>query len=159
MTILTDRSEQKRFGKFAIVGIAGAVVDFGIFNLLATGLKVAAVPASVVSFSLAVVNNFIWNRYWTFPDSKNHPVVRQLIQFSVVSVIGLTIRTPLFAWLEKQLVPLAAKLIPNVFTPTFVGHNLSLAIAIIVVMMWNFVANRYWTFNPDRRVTGREAKS
>jgi len=138
MTILNDRTEQKRFGKFAIVGVLGAVVDFGVFNLLATLLKVPAVPASVVSFSLAVINNFILNRRWTFPDSRNAPVVRQLVQFSVVSVIGLLIRTPLFAWLEKQLVPLAAKFVPNLFTPTFVGHNVSLAIAIIVVMGWNF---------------------
>lgn len=149
MAILTDPVEQKRFGKFAIVGILGAVVDFGVFNLLATGLKFNAVPSSVVSFSLAVVNNFILNRLWTFPDSRNARLGKQLIQFTLVSVIGLLIRTPLFAWLEKQLVPLAARLVPNLFTPTFIGHNLSLAIAIIVVMLWNFIANRYWTFNPD----------
>jgi putative flippase GtrA len=158
MTILNDRKEQKRFGKFAIVGILGAVIDFGVFNLLSTILKVDAVPASVVSFSLAVVNNFVLNRIWTFPDTRSTPVSRQLVQFAIVSVIGLLIRTPLFSWLEKQLVPLAARTVPNLFTPTFVGHNLALAIAIGVVMLWNFIANRYWTFNPDRQPVHKEER-
>jgi putative flippase GtrA len=40
-----------------------------------------------------------------------------------------------------------------------VGHNVSLAIAIIVVMGWNFIANRYWTFNPKRQHVNKEASS
>jgi putative flippase GtrA len=32
-------------------------------------------------------------------------------------------------------------------SPRFFGHNLTLAVAILVVMMWNFFANRYWTYN------------
>lgn len=147
MTVRDKSKERTRFGKFALVGIAGGVIDFTIFNLLATLLGINSIVASVISFSLAVVNNFLLNRAWTFPESQNGHVLKQLIQFAIVSVIGLAIRTPLFAWLEKQLIPLAAKIVPNLFTPTFIGHNISLAIAILVVMLWNFMANRYWTFN------------
>ncbi len=147
MTIPDKSKERTRFGKFALVGIAGGVIDFTIFNLLATLLGINSIVASVISFSLAVINNFLLNRAWTFPESRNGHVVKQLIQFAIVSVIGLAIRTPLFALLEKQLIPLAAKVVPNLFTPTFIGHNVSLAIAILVVMLWNFMANRYWTFN------------
>ena len=35
----------------------------------------------------------------------------------------------------------------NFLTPVFVAHNLSLAIVIGVVMIWNFLANRYWTYS------------
>lgn len=146
MTVLNDSKERTRFLRFAVVGIIGSVVDFGIFNILATLLNIPAVTASVISFSAAVVNNFVLNRIWTFPETRNNPLMKQLVQFSLVSVIGLGIRTPLFAGMEKLLIPMAEKWIPNVLTPTIVGHNISLAIAILVVMLWNFVANRYWTF-------------
>ena len=159
MTKGNRQREQKRFGKFAVVGVLGAVVDFGVFNLLVTGLKFNSIPSSIASFSLAVINNFVLNRLWTFPEARTSPILKQLIQFAIVSVIGLLIRTPLFAWLEKQLIPLASQYVPHLFTPTFIGHNLSLAIAIIVVMLWNFVANRYWTFNPELATSKTEVKS
>jgi len=159
MTKGKRQREQKRFGKFAVVGVLGAVVDFGVFNLLVTGLKFNSIPSSIASFSLAVINNFVLNRLWTFPEARTSPILKQLIQFAIVSVIGLLIRTPLFAWLEKQLIPLASQYVPHLFTPTFIGHNLSLAIAIIVVMLWNFVANRYWTFNPELATSKNEVKS
>jgi len=146
MPISPATSEKTRFGKFALVGIAGSVVDFGVFNLLATILGVNSILASAISFSLAVINNFILNRIWTFPESRSTPALKQLVQFSIVSVIGLAIRIPMFAWLEKQLIPLAANLHQQVPSPTFIGHNVSLAIVILIVMLWNFIANRYWTF-------------
>jgi putative flippase GtrA len=34
-----------------------------------------------------------------------------------------------------------------IFTPRFMAHNIALAAAVLVVMMWNFFANRYWTYN------------
>lgn len=153
MNLIKDPRERVKFIRFAIVGTLGSVVDFGVFNLLATLLKVPAIWASVVSFSLAVVNNFIWNRNWTYPETKDVALVRQLTQFAIVSVAGLIIRTPLFALIEKPLINLSAKLIPDVFTPTFVGHNISLAIVILVVLLWNYFVNRKWTFRPTKPAT------
>ncbi len=146
MKIISDPRERGKFIRFAIVGTLGSVVDFSVFNLLATLLKVPAIGASVVSFSLAVVNNFIWNRYWTYPETRSVPLVKQLTQFALVSVAGLGIRTPLFALIEKPLINLAGKWIPDIFTPTIVGHNIALAIVIFVVLLWNFFVNRKWTF-------------
>ncbi len=146
MGIFRNRVERIRFIKFGLVGLLGSVVDFGVFNLLTLLFNVQSIQASVVSFLLAVVNNFLLNRFWTYPDSRNFPFGKQLIQFSVVSFLGLAIRIPLFAWMEKLLIPLAEKTIPNVLTPTIVGHNVALAIVIGVVMLWNFFANRFWTF-------------
>ena len=143
-----NAKERSRFLRFAVVGIIGAVVDFGIFNLLTAFHILPAVWAQVVSFTCAVVSNFLWNRYWTYPDSRSKPVSGQLVQFGLVSLIGLGIRTPLFAWLEKALTTLAGQWLSNFpLSPTFVGHNGALAIAVLVVMMWNFIANRYWTYN------------
>lgn len=147
--ILTNQKERNRFLKFAVVGMIGAVVDFGIFNLLSAGFDVPAIWSSVISFIFAVISNFLWNRYWTYPDSRSKPIGHQLTQFILVSLIGLAIRTGLIALLEKPLIRLAEGILPSGFflTPTTVGHNVMLAFAILVVMMWNFIANRYWTYS------------
>ncbi|MBA3072010.1 MAG: GtrA family protein [Anaerolineae bacterium] len=136
----------KRFIKFGIVGFTGSVIDFGVFNLFTIAFNVASIASSTVSFALAVINNFVLNRFWTYPETRQTPIYKPLVKFIIVSCLGLAIRIPLFAWLEKVLIPLAEKTIPNVLTPTIVGHNLSLAIVIGVVMLWNFFVNRFWTF-------------
>ena len=144
--------ELTRFLKFSVVGTFGAVVDFGTFNLLHTRLGAPAVPASVVSFTAAVVSNFLWNRYWTYPDSRSKPIRRQAAQFTVVSLIGLAIRTPLFALLIGPGTRLAAWLLGlpslsgSALQAATLGSNLALAAAVVVVLFWNFFANRYWTY-------------
>ena len=149
-SIWTNPRERTRFIKFAIVGAIGAVVDFGVFNLLSGMLGIHHVAASVLSFVAAVSSNFIWNRYWTYPDSRSKPLARQLLEFVVVNVVGLGIRTPLFAGLSGPFQTLFSRLsfIPISFlTDEFLGHNFALAFAVIVVMLWNFFVNRYWTYN------------
>ncbi len=146
--IITKSQERVRFFRFAVVGGVGAIIDFSIFNLLAAFLGIQAIFAQVVSFVVAVCSNFIWNRYWTYPDSRSKPLKSQMIQFLLVSVIGLVIRTPLFGWLEPFLIDtLQHFTFPQQISVTFLGHNLALAFAIIVVMFWNFIANRFWTYN------------
>jgi putative flippase GtrA len=147
--MITNPQERVRFFRFAVVGVVGAIVDFGVFNLLVNLFHMMAVWASMVSFTAAVISNFIWNRFWTYPDSRSKAVSQQVIQFGLVSIIGLAIRTPLFAWLEKILVQAFNRVLPTGFplTGTFLGHNSALAVAILVVMMWNFLVNRYWTYN------------
>lgn len=136
--------------RFAVVGLIGAVVDFGTFNLLTSLLSLPAVLASVCSFGAAIVSNFTWNRYWTYPDSRSKQLSNQLVQFGITSLIGLMIRTPLFAFIESPLRDFFAGLrFPNMpfFEPDFLGHNVALAIAVIVVMFWNFFVNRFWTYS------------
>ncbi len=147
--ILTDARERTRFLRFAVVGIIGAVVDFSTFNLLNGLFHVPAVWAQAVSFTVAVISNFTWNRLWTYPDSRSKSMRRQLVQFFVVNAVGLAIRTPIFSGLEGPLRRLFSGLRPPlaILTPSFMGHNLALAFAVVVVMMWNFFVNRYWTYN------------
>jgi len=164
--------EAKRFIKFAVVGSIGFLVDFGFFNLLsgpfrallAEGqavhdlmvglglmaeqvLKLGPTFAGTVSFVAAIVSNFLWNRYWTYPDSRSKSRRKQFSMFMLVSVIGIIIRLPIITLLHEPfarpfeqiplLQPYAARL----------GDNAALAVAVVVVMFWNFFANRYWTYN------------
>lgn len=150
MSILRNRKERERFVRFAIVGTIGAVVDFGFFNVFAHLLHLNPVLSSVVSFSLAVINNFTLNRIWTYPDSRSKPLGYQLMLFAAINIVGLAIRTPLFVFLEGRLVQFFNQLdLLRAFQirPIWVAHNLSLGIAILVVMFWNFYINRYLTYN------------
>ncbi|MCK4740786.1 MAG: GtrA family protein [Anaerolineales bacterium] len=154
------RREINRFLKFSVVGIIGAVVDFGSFNLLANMLGVASIVASVISFSAAITSNFLWNRYWTYPDSRSKPVSQQVIQFTLVNLVGLVIRTPIFAFSEAPLIQYSENLLPLVqsilpesiaslgfLNAIVLGRNLALALAVIVVLFWNFFINRIWTYS------------
>jgi putative flippase GtrA len=147
--LLTNPRERTRFLRFAVVGIIGAVVDFGTFNLLNGLFVVPAVWASVISFSAAIISNFTWNRFWTYPDSRSKRLSVQLVEFMVISLVGLAIRTPLFAFLDKVLLMILSSSGIEVIglSAEFIGHNLALAISVVVVMFWNFFVNRYWTYN------------
>src|SRR5689334_18932540 len=92
--------EVERFLKFAFVGVIGTLIDLGISNILMKSVfhvskENAGTPvliASTIGFTIAVINNFIWNRYWTYPDSRSHPLTLQLGQFFLVNIGGLIIR-------------------------------------------------------------------
>ncbi len=150
------RREFKRFLKFAVVGVIGAVVDFGTFNLLANVLGIASLVASILSFSAAVSSNFLWNRFWTYPDSRSKRLHQQVLQFALVSAVGLAIRTPVFAISEEPFVELSRRMLPSLrervplislLDPVTLGSNLALALAIVIVLFWNFGANRFWTYS------------
>lgn len=141
--------ERQRFMRFAMVGAIGAVVDFGTFNLLTTVFGMTAVVGSVFSFIAAIMSNFTWNRYWTYPDSRSKKIPEQLVQFTIVSVVGLMIRTPIIAVLEgpfRRFFSGFSFLQTRLITPDLLGNNLALALAVAVVMFWNFFINRYWTY-------------
>jgi putative flippase GtrA len=134
------QTELVRFGKFAVVGIIGSVVHFSVLNLF---IQVFGQPkwlSNTIAFSAAVLSNFVWNRLWTFPESRKSAVMTQLGQFALVNVIGLGINQAIFLSLDRFVFATWGAL----------GYNLSLAIAIGVVLFWNFGINRIWTYRGIR---------
>jgi putative flippase GtrA len=140
-TILTlysdNRKEFVRFVKFAIVGVIGAVVDFGILNLMHKAFFWPFLWANTLSVSVAILSNFTWNRLWTFPESRSRRKREQLPQFALINFIGLGINNAI-------VVGLAAVFSHFIADPWH--YNLAKAIAIGVVLFWNFGANRIWTY-------------
>lgn len=151
MILIRNSRERGRFMRFAVVGVIGAVVDFGVMNLLVNLFAMPFLYAGIISFICAILSNFTWNRYWTYPDSRSKDVQRQLIQFAIVSVVGLAIRIPILAIMEPLLLDLLESTVGisvmGLFTSEFLAHNITLAFAVLVVMFWNFFANRYWTYS------------
>ncbi|VAW43529.1 hypothetical protein MNBD_CHLOROFLEXI01-198 [hydrothermal vent metagenome] len=164
--------EAERFSKFAVVGVIGFIVDFGIFNLslrpfeimLANGtavndffvglglnseqtLSLARTFASTLSFIAAIISNFLWNRYWTYPDSRSRSVRRQLAQFTVVSLAGILIRVPIITYSHTPFTKMVANIVALEPYSIRIGDNLALMASVLVVMFWNFFINRYWTYS------------
>ena len=133
-----------------MVGAIGAVVDFGVFNLLRGAVGIPAAIAQAISFSAAVVSNFLWNRYWTYPDSRSKPVSRQGFQFLLVSLVGLAIRTGVFVLVQPAAISLVESFLPDDASSSqiiAIGENMALVVAVLVVLLWNFVINRVWTYS------------
>ena len=103
MSFISNKQERTRFLKFAFVGVTGTIVDFGLMNLLRLVFDIPLIWAQAISFSIAVINNFLWNRFWTYPDSRSKAAHRQLIQFFLINLVGIVIRTPMITWLDKIL--------------------------------------------------------
>ena len=138
LTLYTDnRPEFVRFVKFAIVGAIGAIIDFSVLNLMHKAFGWNLLWANTLSVSVAIVSNFTWNRLWTFPESRSRRKREQLPQFALINIIGLGINNLIVV----GLTPLFANFIPDPW-----DYNLAKAIAIGVVLFWNFGANRIWTY-------------
>jgi putative flippase GtrA len=148
IAILQNPAERTRFFKFMAVGAFGAFVDFGIANLLSHYAEMPLVFAGTISFTCAVISNFIWNRFWTYPESRSRPLAHQLGMFFLVNVAGVAIRIPILHFVEPILLrSIGAAHFGIALTPEFMARNITLAIAVGIVMLWNFFVNRYWTYN------------
>lgn len=147
--ILINPRERTRFFRFLIVGSVGAVVDFGIENLLHRLLGIPYVWSGTISFICAILSNYFWNRFWTYPDSRSKPIMGQLMQFFLVNVAGLVIRIPILKFLEPVLTKIFLNLPERylLLPPDVMGENVTLAIAVGIVLFWNFFVNRYWTYS------------
>ncbi|MFC1936654.1 GtrA family protein [Chloroflexota bacterium] len=148
MILVKDARERTRFLKFAVVGTIGFGVDFGVFNLFRNVFGAAAEVSSVISFLTAVMSNFVWNRYWTYPESRSKPIFGQLMQFTIVNIVGLIIRTAVFVVIVEPMVRLFERIaVPVPLTGRVIGENFALATVVVIVLFWNFFINRYWTYN------------
>ena len=146
--IANDSKERNRFLKFAAVGAVGSVVDFGVMNLLTRLLAWRLVYAGVVSFFCAVINNFMGNRYWTYPESRSRHLLHQLGMFFLVNAAGIAIRIPILHYIEPPMAGAFEGMVHiSSASAEFLAKNATLAFAIGVVMIWNFFINRYWTYN------------
>ena len=160
MSVLTSKQERVRFLKFLFVGITGAAVDFGIMNLMRIVVGLSLVWSQAISFSVAVINNFLWNRYWTYPDSRSKAPYRQLIQFFLINLVGILVRTPLVTWFDKLILNFLDKSSYSLPLENYIiSQNLALTGAIGIILLWNFFANRYWTYSDVPKEAPNPVKS
>lgn len=138
ISFVSNNDGFSRFFKFAIVGAIGAVVDFGVLNLLVLAFNVPKEYANLVSVSCAIASNFTWNRLWTYPESRERPLHTQFGQFALVNIFGLAINQIVFIGTDALFFD---KLLLHPW-----DYNAAKATAIIVVLFWNFFVNRKTTY-------------
>lgn len=120
-----------KFLKFGVVGFSGMIIDFGVTWLCKEKLRINKFVANSCGFTLAVINNYLLNRIWTF-ESQNPHWQEELGKFIGVSLIGLLLNNLLLFLFHSKM-----KL----------NFYVAKAIAIGCVMIWNFGVNMVFTFN------------
>jgi putative flippase GtrA len=116
--------------KFGVVGGSGYLINLAVFALLAGGLGLHHLAAAVGAFCVALANNFLWNRNWTFEAGHGHPGF-QAARFFAVSVAALAINLIV---LEVLISGASMDDLP------------AQAIAVAVAVPFNFLGNKLWTF-------------
>jgi putative flippase GtrA len=126
---LVNRSAWEQLGKYCAVGTSGYLVNLVVFGFLVHGAGLHYGLAAVGAFLVAVGNNYLWNRVWTF-RSHAGAASRQAARFLAVSVGCL----------------LLGLLVLAVLVQAGVAELPAQALAILVVAPVGFLANRGWTF-------------
>jgi putative flippase GtrA len=126
---LRQRHNWEQLVKFCIVGALGYVVNLLVYVALLNGADFHYRAAATGSFLVAVTNNYLWNRFWTFHHNRGH-FAYQGLRFLLVSV----------------LVYLGNLVILTVLVELGLGKVISQAIAIVLVTPLNFVGNKLWSF-------------
>ncbi|MCX6242477.1 MAG: GtrA family protein [Bacteroidetes bacterium] len=119
-----------KFIKFCMVGFSGVFVDFGITFICKEFLKIQKYVSNAMGFTIAATTNYMLNRMWTF-HSNNPQIGLEFTRFFLIALIGLGINL-LIIW---------------TMTGKFrVNFYISKLMATILVTMWNFLINAYFTF-------------
>ena len=121
--------------RFGIVGTLSAFVDFGIYSLLRPHL---GDDSNYISVFVAMIVNFLINKYWTFGCFDHSRLLRQSAYFFLVSGFGYFLNQVIFKSLLKYTE------IGLLFSGY--GDYAAKVIAILIAMFWNFFGNKYLTF-------------
>jgi dolichol-phosphate mannosyltransferase len=119
-----------QLGRFIAVGASGYVVNLAVFAACVHVLAIDYRVSAVVAFVISVLNNFWWNRHWTFGARRGHPVF-QGARFFTVSVLA-------FGFTYAVLVGLVA----GAGLPKVVAQ----ALAIAAGTPLSFLGQKLWSF-------------
>jgi len=133
-----ETGEAAKIGKFALVGLAGAVVNLLVYRWLA-GISLSVWAAAAIAASVAIVNNFVWNEMFTFPEAHRASpswgaMLRRCGMFALISGAGLLLNV---AVVEFLVAILHLPWLPGV------------SAGIVIAGAWNFFANANLTWPPD----------
>ncbi|MGH2901524.1 MAG: GtrA family protein [Solirubrobacteraceae bacterium] len=116
--------------RFGAVGASGYVVNLAVFAALVHGASVDYKLAAVAAFAVALSNNFVWNRLWTFAGADGH-VGFQAARFCVVSLVAFGFNLAVLYALVEGL---------------GVSEVPAQAVAIAAATPLNFIGNKLWSF-------------
>ena len=144
-----------QIAKFGVIGVANVLVDLGVLSLLtsffATVFNIQSTSAIIgvvtfyslyksISFIVANVNSYFWNKYWTFDQGTKKQTKSEFVQFFVVSIVGFLINV--------FVASVVFKMILGSLTSFNAGQLglLGAAAGSIAGLAWNFVGYKLWVF-------------
>jgi putative flippase GtrA len=130
-----------QFAKFITVGLANTAVDFGVLNLLMWSSGVyegkTIILFNVISFLIAAIHSYIWNKLWTFSFKGKSNVANQFLQFIIVSLVGVLINSGIVyiitTWVSSN-------------ASNGVWVNIAKLVATVVSLVWNFIGYKFIVF-------------
>jgi putative flippase GtrA len=140
--------------KFAMVGFANTAVDFGILNLLMgmTGIYSGKniFFLNSISFIVAVIHSFFWNKFWTFRVKKTE-ATKEFLQFLIVSIVGLLLNSAIVYMITTWMKPM--------FGMSEVSWaNAGKIAATVISLIWNFIGYKFIVFKKKNDQSGPLSK-
>jgi putative flippase GtrA len=135
-----------QFGRFGVVGLGGLAIDLGVFNLLRLTvlspeeLHEGPVIAKIISTSLAIIANWLGNRYWTFGGQRRPHWLLEAVEFGLVSAGGMLIALGCL-WVSHYALGFTSVLADNIST-NVVGLALGTAFRFTFYRLWVFGSHR-----------------
>jgi putative flippase GtrA len=148
------RSLVAQFGRFGLVGLVGLAVDLGVFNLLRLTilspeeLHEGPVIAKVISTSLAIIANWLGNRYWTFGNERRPHWLREAAEFGLVSLGGMVISLGCL-WVSHYALG---------FTSVFADNVSTNVVGLALGTVFRFTFYRVWVFGGHRSGSGAHVR-
>jgi putative flippase GtrA len=130
---LRQRHNWAQLAKFCVVGASGYIVNLAVYTALLNGADLDYRLAATGSFLVAVTNNYLWNRLWTFRHTRGH-FAFQGARFFIVALLAYV----------------GNLIILTVLVELGAGEVVSQAIAIVLVTPANFIGNKLWSFRRHR---------
>jgi putative flippase GtrA len=116
--------------RFGLVGGIGFIVNLAVYALFVHPVGVDYRVAAVAAWIVAVLNNFVLNRHWTF-DARDGRASFQAMRFVAVSLVAFV-----FSLLLLTLLVEGAS----------VAKVPAQAIAVVASTPLNFLGNKLWSF-------------
>jgi len=130
-----------QIAKFVVVGGLNTFLDFAVLNVLIAFTGIAAgigfTLFKAVSFSVAVINSYYWNKFWTFEARGRNKA--EFVEFLVVSLVGVGINVGVASAMVNLVEPLFG-LGPVAWA------NLAALVATFVALTWNFLGYKLLVF-------------
>jgi putative flippase GtrA len=144
-----------QIAKFVVIGVGNVLVDLGVLSLItmlfSSYFKIEAKDAMIgaitfyslyksISFIVANINSYFWNKYWTFDQGEKKQTRSEFIQFFAVSIVGFLINVFVASVVFKMILGSLVGM---------TGGQLGLIGAMagsIAGLAWNFVGYKLWVF-------------
>jgi putative flippase GtrA len=133
--------------KFILVGGMNFLIDMGVLNFLIfyTGISAGLAQSGFkgISFLVATVNSYFWNKHWTFQRKTSEGLAREFLQFLAVSLIGFLINLGVDYVFVNMISPFGGML-ANTWA------QFGALMASIVALFWNFLGYKFIVFDSKK---------